>query len=96
MTIIDLIEKLRKESLRQAEAGKEPGGEYMVLHGWYNDMLNLNLTEAEIFNQYFRNISGFIWGLKAARFITTKELMELQIDLNWICDRFYGTNDQTP
>lgn len=81
MTIINLIKKLEEKSFKQAEAGKEAGGEYAVLEAWYQEMLTLNPDKYAERDYYYHNINGFIWGLKAADYITQTEKNELTENL---------------
>lgn len=94
MTIIDLIEKLKKEVYKQMDAGKEINGSYGVLEQWYTEMLTLNpRRDQNRFDSDYYNINGLIWGLRAAYYITQEEMDQLKEDLDWIDKRFYGIND---
>lgn len=94
MTIIDLIEKLKKEVYKQMDAGKEINGSYGVLEQWYIEMLTLNpRRDQNRFDSDYYNINGLIWGLRAAYYITQEEMDQLKEDLDWIDKRFYGIND---
>lgn len=93
MTIIDLIEKLEKEVLKQMDAGKEANGAYGVLEAWYKEMLALDpRQDYKKFDDYFSKIYGIIWGLRAAFYITKEEKDQLEEDLMEINRRFYSIN----
>ncbi len=94
MTIINLIEKLEEEQQKQVDAGKEANGAYGVMKAWYKEMLTLNPNKDHAkFNNHYYKIYGFIWGLRAAYYITQKEKDQLLEDLQWTSRTFYGIND---
>lgn len=97
MTIIDLIEKLKEEVSKQMDAGKESNGAYGVIKSWYTEILTLDSRQDyDKFDKYYYKINGFIWGLRAAYYITQEEQDQLMEDLQRINSVFYNINDQTP
>lgn len=94
MTITDLIEKLKEEAYKQADARKESNGAYGVLKEWYKEMLALDpYKDNKKFDNKFYSIYGFIWGLRAAYYITQEEKDQLLEDLTEINRRFYSISD---
>lgn len=95
MTIKKLIWKLRKEKLKQIEQGKEFNGSYGVLESWYSNITKMDprIDETEKFQCYYNKITGMIWGLAAAFFITNKERNQLLEELNQIMNKFYSTEE---
>lgn len=77
MTMMDLIEKLRIESIRPENKGK-CNGAYGVLDMWYKELLD---PQSKTTKTEFDNIHGFLWGLRATFFITKEEHEQLNDDL---------------
>ncbi len=96
MTIKELIKKLEQENQKWMNQGREPNGSYGVPESWYSDITKMDprIDETDKFQRYYDNITGMIWGLKAAFFITDKEGIQLLEELNQIMEKFYEIEEE--
>ena len=73
MNINELIEKLKCK--------KGNNLVYTLLETWLEEVNISSTKDIETKREYYYNIYGFIWGLRATNFITDKEQNEITEDL---------------